>query len=109
VRGGRGALASDNQGEVATNTGSFLSALRAALRQDPDVILIGGMRDTETVRTSHAGNRDRAPGPVDAPPRGHDRDRQPRRRLSPNRAAGTGPAHAGRGPEGDHLSAPGPG
>ena len=45
-------VASLNQREVGTDTESFLSALRAALRQDPDVILIGEMRDTETVRTS---------------------------------------------------------
>jgi twitching motility protein PilT len=44
--------ASNNQRELGTDTESFLSALRAALRQDPDVILIGEMRDTETVRTS---------------------------------------------------------
>ncbi len=37
------------QREVGTDTGSFASALRAALRQDPDVIMIGEMRDTETI------------------------------------------------------------
>ena len=45
-------VASINQREVGTDTESFPSALRAALRQDPDVILIGEMRDTETVRTA---------------------------------------------------------
>lgn len=45
-------VASINQREVGNDTESFLSALRAALRQDPDVILIGEMRDTETVRTA---------------------------------------------------------
>ncbi|GIU98542.1 MAG: twitching motility protein PilT [Actinomycetota bacterium] len=45
-------VASINQREVGTDTESFLSALRAALRQDPDVILIGEMRDTETVRAA---------------------------------------------------------
>lgn len=44
--------ASINQREVGQDTESFLAALRAALRQDPDVILIGEMRDTETVRTA---------------------------------------------------------
>lgn len=38
-----------NQREVGTNTRSFASALRAALREDPDVILVGEMRDRETV------------------------------------------------------------
>jgi len=40
------------QREVGHDTLSFANALRGALRQDPDVILIGEMRDTETVRTS---------------------------------------------------------
>ncbi len=38
-----------NQREVGVHTGSFKSALRAALREDPDVILVGEMRDLETV------------------------------------------------------------
>jgi twitching motility protein PilT len=41
--------ASVNQREVGQDTDTFLTAIRAALRQDPDVILIGEMRDTETV------------------------------------------------------------
>ncbi|HOK08209.1 MAG TPA: type IV pilus twitching motility protein PilT [Candidatus Hydrogenedens sp.] len=40
------------QREIGHDTLSFANALRAALRQDPDVILIGEMRDTETVRTA---------------------------------------------------------
>jgi twitching motility protein PilT len=48
----RDSLASINQREVGNDTQDFLSALRAALRQDPDVILIGEMRDTETVRAA---------------------------------------------------------
>ena len=38
--------------EVGHDTLSFANALRGALRQDPDVILIGEMRDTETVKTA---------------------------------------------------------
>jgi twitching motility protein PilT len=41
-----------NQREVAVDTKSFSSALRSALRQDPDVILVGEMRDHETVETA---------------------------------------------------------
>ena len=48
----RDTVASINQREVGNDTQDFLSALRAALRQDPDVILIGEMRDTETVRAA---------------------------------------------------------
>lgn len=38
-----------NQREVGTDTHSFKNALRAALREDPDVILVGEMRDNETI------------------------------------------------------------
>jgi twitching motility protein PilT len=41
-----------NQREVGMDTGSFKHALRRVLRQDPDVILIGEMRDEETVHTA---------------------------------------------------------
>ena len=38
-----------SQREIGPDTNSFAMALRAALRQDPDVILVGEMRDTETI------------------------------------------------------------
>ena len=38
-----------NQREVRTHTDSFKNALRAALREDPDIVLVGEMRDLETV------------------------------------------------------------
>ena len=38
-----------NQREVGVHTGSFKQALRAALREDPDIVLVGEMRDLETV------------------------------------------------------------
>ena len=41
-----------NQREVGTDTKSFAEALRHVLRQDPDVILIGEIRDTETISTA---------------------------------------------------------
>src|SRR5687767_9582719 len=41
-----------NQREISVDTQSFAHALRAALRQDPDVILVGEMRDLETVETA---------------------------------------------------------
>ena len=41
-----------NQREVRTDTASFALALRAALREDPDVVLIGEMRDRETVEAA---------------------------------------------------------
>lgn len=41
-----------DQREVGTDTSSFANGLRAALRQDPDVILVGEMRDLETIQTA---------------------------------------------------------
>ncbi len=41
-----------NQREVGTDTGSFVQALRRVLRQDPDVILVGEIRDLDTLDTA---------------------------------------------------------
>jgi tetratricopeptide (TPR) repeat protein len=41
-----------NQREIHTHTRSFAAALRAALREDPDIVLVGEMRDLETVETA---------------------------------------------------------
>ncbi|CDZ23359.1 Twitching mobility protein [[Clostridium] cellulosi] len=41
-----------NQREVGDDTSSFSDALRSALREDPDVILVGEMRDLETISTA---------------------------------------------------------
>lgn len=41
-----------SQREVGSDTDTFAKALRAALRQDPDVILVGEMRDFETIQTA---------------------------------------------------------
>ncbi len=43
-----------SQREVGSDTGSFSQALRAALRQDPDVILVGEMRDKDTIEVALA-------------------------------------------------------
>jgi twitching motility protein PilT len=46
-----------NQREIGFDAESFASALRASLRQDPDVILVGEMRDEETIETAlHAAD-----------------------------------------------------
>ncbi len=49
-----------NQREVKTHTASFKTALRAALREDPDIVLIGEMRDLETthiaIETAETGH-----------------------------------------------------
>ena len=41
-----------NQREVGSDTASFANGLRASLRQDPDIILVGEMRDLETISTA---------------------------------------------------------
>ncbi|MEG2016711.1 MAG: type IV pilus twitching motility protein PilT, partial [Oscillospiraceae bacterium] len=41
-----------NQREIGVDTNSYSAALRAALREDPDVILVGEMRDLETIATA---------------------------------------------------------
>jgi len=48
----RDQLASIDQREVGFDTDSFSSAMRVVLRQDPDVILVGEMRDLETISTA---------------------------------------------------------
>ena len=45
-------LAAVNQREVGTDTETFAVALRSALREDPDVLLVGEMRDLETIQTA---------------------------------------------------------
>ncbi len=47
-------VAAISQREIGADTRNFSTALRAAMRQDPDVVLIGEMRDTETVRAALA-------------------------------------------------------
>ena len=51
-----------SQVEVGQDTPTFEHGLRQALRQDPDVILVGELRDTETMRHGPAGRRHRPPG-----------------------------------------------
>jgi twitching motility protein PilT len=45
-----------NQREVGPHTLSFSNALRSALREDPDVLLVGEMRDLETIRLALTGS-----------------------------------------------------
>jgi twitching motility protein PilT len=45
-----------SQREVGTHTQSFANALKASLREDPDVIVVGELRDTETVRMALAAS-----------------------------------------------------
>ena len=47
-----------NQREIGSDSGSYGAALRAALREDPDVILVGEMRDLETISRSQRLRQD---------------------------------------------------
>ena len=93
-----------NQREVRTHTDSFKDALRAALREDPDIILVGELRDLETVaiaietaETGHLvfGTLHTDDGGV---------DRRPRHRSVPIRPAGADPHHAVGVAQGRHRA-----
>ena len=85
-----------NQREIGVDATSFAEALRAALRQDPDVILLGEMRDLETISTAltaaETGHLVFATLHTQSAP-GDDR---PRHRRLPGRAAGPDPDPARR-------------
>jgi twitching motility protein PilT len=55
------------QREVHTHTKSFGAALRGSLREDPDVIMVGEMRDLETVSLAITASENRPPGSRHAP------------------------------------------
>ena len=94
-----------NQREVGMDTASFRRALRRVLRQDPDVILVGEMRDEETVQTRALGGRDRPPRALDDPHRRRHRVDQPHARLLPAAPAQPGAQHDRRHAQGRHLPA----
>ena len=78
---------------------SFGKALRSVLRHDPDVLMIGEVRDRETLDVATKAVADRAPGPLDAahqqrPERHHPHARHGRGTVPAGRhpAAGRGPA-----------------
>ena len=83
-----------NQREIGFDTNSFAKALRAALRQDPDVILVGEMRDLETAEIAHDRGRDRPPGALDPAHHRRGRDGQPHHLDVPAAPAAAGPAAA---------------
>ena len=66
-------------------------ALRNAMRQDPDVIMVGEMRDLETIGHRHHRGRDRAPGLLDPAHQQRHPDHRPHHRHLPLRPAGPAP------------------
>ncbi len=81
------------QVEIGVDAPDFPTALRAAVRQAPDVIVVGEMRDPETMRIALGCGRDRPPGPLDDP---HDRCRRRRSRASPIRFRPSARTRSGR-------------
>ena len=93
-----------NQREVGVDTMSFSQALKSALRQDPDVILVGEMRDIETIETAlHAAETGHLVMSHPAHPR-RDRDDQPHHLGLPAAPAEADPHPAGLGAQGRGLA-----
>ena len=80
-----------SQREVGSDTVSFSEALRRALRQDPDVILVGELRDLETISTAPHRGRDRPPGLRHTAHPGRPVDHRPHHRRVPAQPAGPDP------------------
>ena len=91
-----------NQRELGSDAQSFAAALKGALRQDPDVILVGEMRDLETI--SHRADRggDRPPRVRDAAHAGRAADDRPHHRRVPEPPAAAGARAALGRPAGRH-------
>jgi hypothetical protein len=83
-----------NQREVGSDTHSFARAMRRVLRQDPGVILIGEMRDEETVRTALSAAETGHSRPLHPAHARRDGDDQPDHRLLPAASAAAGPRDA---------------
>ena len=96
-----------NQREVGTDTNSFAAALKYALRQDPDVVLVGEMRDLETIAGRIDHRRDGAPGVRHAAHQLGDGVDQPHHRRLSVAPAVAGPRAARvRARGGAHADAP---
>ena len=83
-----------NQREVGTDTHGFAEALRAGLRQDPDVILLGEMRDLETISTALTAAETGHLVFATLHTQGRGRDDRPHHRRLPGRAAEPDPRPA---------------
>ena len=95
------------QREIGRDTPSFAESLRRALRQDPDVILVGELRDLETMRVRHPGRRHRTSGFQHGPHHQRRADRAAVDRHVPHRGARTAPHTALHQSVGGHQPTPG--
>ena len=98
------ARASSTSASSAPTRRRSREALRAALREDPDVILVGEMRDLETISDRADRRRDRAPRLRDAAHSERTADDRPRHRRVPGRPAGSG-SRSARGDAAGHRHA----
>ncbi len=96
-----------NQREVGTDTGSFSQALRRVLRQDPDVILLGEIRDLDTLDTALKAADTGHLGFFDSAHDRRDADHQPRAVVLSAAPAGRGAFLAVERTRGGHLAASG--
>ena len=78
-----------SQREVGHDSTTFAQALRAALRQDPDIILVGEMRDSETMEVALHAAETGPPRALDAPHAERDRDGEPHHRRRSRRTRRT--------------------
>jgi len=97
-----------NQREVNADTQGFKKALKYILRQDPDVVLIGEMRDLETVEAALTVAETGHPRVRDPPHELVRPDDQPDPRRFPSLPAAAGPLAALSRPRGGHLADPHP-
>ena len=92
-----------NQREIGIHTKSFSAALRGALREDPDIILVGEMRDLETISARGRGGHHGPPRVLDPAHLQRGQDRRPGDRGLPRPGAGSDPLHPVGRPAGGHL------
>ena len=97
-----------NQREIGVDTPSFGAALRASLRQDPDVILVGEMRDLETISYGAARGRNRSHGVLDSAHAGRGGNHQPYHFNFPSTGAEADSHAVGGGAARDRQPAAGP-
>ena len=82
------------QREIGVDVPSFSEALRRALRQDPDVMLVGEMRDLPTIGAAITAAETGPPGLRHAAHLRRRLDHQPHHRRLPHRSAGADPRAA---------------
>ena len=94
-----------NQREIGIDSNNYANALRAALREDPDVILVGEMRDFETISVSNHGSGNRTSGIVHIAYHRCRQYRRPCHRCIPAPSAATDQSTAVQYPGSRSLSA----